>query len=73
MDGKPTTTTGTARLFETPALEPGKTYSYQITASWMDNGKPVKLEQKIKVTPGKLTVVDFNRAAAPAPQPAPGQ
>lgn len=73
VNGKPTTTTGTARLFETPELQPGQTYSYQISASWTDNGKPVKLDQKIKVTAGKLTVVDFNRAAAPAPQQAAGQ
>ena len=40
VDGKPTTSTGSVRYFQTPPLSPGK-YTYQVQATWEENGKKV--------------------------------
>jgi uncharacterized protein (TIGR03000 family) len=50
---------GTERLFISPPLEAGSTYSYIIRASWMENGKEVSRDQKVRVTPGQPATVAF--------------
>lgn len=59
FDGTLTNQKGTDRLFNTPELAPGGTYSYRIRASWQD-GQQVQ-EQVVQVTPGQTVVVDFSR------------
>ena len=61
FDGTLTTQTGTDRLFYTPSLTAGSTYSYQIRASWMQGGREVSQERTISVTPGQTTLVDFTQ------------
>jgi uncharacterized protein (TIGR03000 family) len=65
FDGRKTRQTGTTRLFASPQLEPGKTYSYQVSAAWHQNGKLVGDERSVSVAPGTTTIVDFSR---PAPE-----
>lgn len=65
-----TTQQGTQRLFQSPALEPGKNFSYTIKARWMDNGQVVDRERKLSVQAGQRVTVNFrDTAAEPAPAP----
>jgi uncharacterized protein (TIGR03000 family) len=59
FDGSPTRQTGTDRLFNTPELTMGSTYSYRIRATWMQGGHEVSQEKTVSVTPGQTTLVDF--------------
>ena len=61
FDGSLTSQTGTDRLYHTPSLAPGGTYSYRIRASWTQNGEPMIQEQVVSVTPGQTSVADFAR------------
>jgi len=51
--------TGTTRVFASPTLEQGRTYTYKIKASWTENGRQVKREKEIEVRPGQETVANF--------------
>ncbi len=53
------TPTGAERNFVTPELTPGKTYSYQVKARWIQNGRPVEQSAKVKVYANKTTTVEF--------------
>jgi uncharacterized protein (TIGR03000 family) len=59
IDGAQTSTTGAVREFQTPPLQPGD-YTYQITATWMENGKPVTKTEQVHVAPGAQSVVTFS-------------
>jgi uncharacterized protein (TIGR03000 family) len=52
---------GTMRTYETPALDSGYTYRYDVKARWEQNGKPVERTQRIEVYPGGRITVDFNQ------------
>lgn len=58
-----TTSTGTERAFESPALESGKNYQYTIRAQWMENGKRVEQKREVPVTAGQSVTVDFSKPA----------
>lgn len=60
FDGAATSSTGTDRIYHSPALAAGS-YSYRIRASWMQKGEPVTQEAVVNVTPGQTAVVDFTR------------
>jgi uncharacterized protein (TIGR03000 family) len=54
--------TGTTRLFVSPPLEAGYTYTYHITARWTDNGgREIERERNVKVQPGQQVSVDFSQ------------
>jgi len=60
IDGQPTTQTGSIRYFETPTnLEPGRTYSYKLTAEWAENGQTVVREREITFQPGNQAIVNM--------------
>jgi len=61
FDGNATSQTGTDRVFHTPSLTIGSTYTYQIRASWTQGGREVTQERTVSVTPGQTTLVDFSR------------
>jgi uncharacterized protein (TIGR03000 family) len=63
FDGKKTSSRGDDRLFETPALEPGATPTYTVTATWRQNGRPVTQTRTVKAVAGGTSVVDFTRPA----------
>jgi len=69
IDGTATKQTGASRLFVSPALVPGKTYSYTIKATWTDaSGKSVSDEQAVKVRAGEESVVDLRPAVVKTPR-----
>jgi uncharacterized protein (TIGR03000 family) len=59
FDDSPTSETGTDRLFTTPALDPAKSYTYTIRATWTTDGQPTSRSKEVKIQPGKETTVDF--------------
>ena len=58
---------GYERLFFTPALTPGQSYSYQIEAVWQDGGVQKKSVREVTFEAGKATIVDFRVADAVEP------
>jgi uncharacterized protein (TIGR03000 family) len=68
LDGHKTVSTGTKRFYDSPPLEPGKTYSYDVTAAWGQDGKVITKEKKVAVAAGKVAVVDFT---LPSPRESP--
>ncbi len=65
FDGQKTRQTGTSRTFVTPALEPGKSFSYQVSAAWHHNGRLVTAERTVNVSAGNTSYVDFTQPAFP--------
>jgi uncharacterized protein (TIGR03000 family) len=51
--------TGALREFQSPALTPGKTYTYDIRAQWRANGREVTQSRHISVHAGDRVMVDF--------------
>lgn len=62
MDGHETTSTGPVRSYSTPDLAPGGSYTYQLLATWQEDGQEVRVERTVNVVPGQTTVVDLTRA-----------
>jgi len=53
--------TGAQRLFRSPELQPGKSYTYDVRARWTDAaGKEVERIKQVKVQAGARVSVDFN-------------
>jgi uncharacterized protein (TIGR03000 family) len=52
---------GSARTYLSPPLEPGYKYSYEIKASWPEDGREVERVKTVKVRPGGSVVVDFQK------------
>jgi uncharacterized protein (TIGR03000 family) len=59
FDGNDTTQTGTERVFVTPPLVKGTTYSYSIRAVWTEDGSPVEKTRKVSFRAGAQPRVDF--------------
>jgi uncharacterized protein (TIGR03000 family) len=59
IDGTDTTSTGPVREFNSPPLTPGKQYSYDIKATWNENGHDVTQTQHVKVSAGAHANVAF--------------
>jgi uncharacterized protein (TIGR03000 family) len=59
IGNKLTTATGSVRTFSSPPLRPGSQYSYDIVASWYENGEEVTQTQTVEVTPGAHIKVHF--------------
>lgn len=59
VDGVKTTQTGTDRIFESPALEAGKEFRYELTARWVSGGVMVEKKKVVTGTPGEVVRVDF--------------
>lgn len=57
IDDRTTTSVGANRVFQSPILNPGKTYSYTFTAEIVREGKPVRVEQVVEVSAGETTPV----------------
>jgi len=75
LEGRKMPSNGSAtRVYASPPLEPGKSYTYHVTAAWFQNGKVVKEERSVPVTAGATQVVDFRGGGSgiegiPAPTP----
>ena len=71
FQGEPTSETGAVRQFESPPLEPGQAYTYDVRATWKDDdGREVVQSRRLTVRAGDHLEVDLNRGAMPrADQP----
>jgi uncharacterized protein (TIGR03000 family) len=63
-----TTQTGHERTFATPELPAGRDFTYQLTATWTENGKARTAVRQAVVRAGGRTVVDFTTPEE-APKP----
>lgn len=53
---------GGVRLFESPPLEPGKTYAYKVKAEWTnEDGEKVERTRTIQVRAGQHVALDLRR------------
>jgi len=52
IGGWETPNTGAMREFDSPPLTPGKQYSYEVKASWEENGRTVTQTQEVDVSAG---------------------
>jgi uncharacterized protein (TIGR03000 family) len=63
VDGTATKQKGTSRLFESPPLTTGRTYSYTVTAKWWPNNYTEVIRTRtVVVTPGRETEADLRNA-----------
>jgi uncharacterized protein (TIGR03000 family) len=60
---------GAQREFVSPALSPGKDYTYDIKARWMEGGQEVVQTRRVDVTAGAWKVADFTKPAPEAVEP----
>ena len=63
VGGMETTKRGQERDFASPALTPGKAYTYEVKARWMQAGEPVERTRRVRVMANKTTTVDFGKVA----------
>jgi uncharacterized protein (TIGR03000 family) len=61
FNGAQTKQGGGRRTYETPPLESGYPYHYDVKARWEENGKPVEQTRRIEVYPGGRITVTFAR------------
>jgi uncharacterized protein (TIGR03000 family) len=61
INGKLMQATGTQRDFDSPPLEPGIRYSYEIRARWGDGKQAMDQTLTVPIQPGRRAVVDFAR------------
>jgi uncharacterized protein (TIGR03000 family) len=59
VDGWRTRQTGSSRLFESPPLVPGKSYTYDLRATWTAGGREVVKNRHVRVSAGERVEVDF--------------
>ena len=59
VDGVKTTQTGTDRIFESPPLEAGKEYAYEIVVRWVQGGATVERKKTVTGKPGEVIRVDL--------------
>lgn len=64
VDGTKMKSSGRQRLFESPPIKIGMTYSYEFRVLWPDNGVYIELTKKVSVSGGETTVVDFYKILA---------
>jgi uncharacterized protein (TIGR03000 family) len=59
VNGVKTTQTGTDRLYESPPLDAGRQYKYELTARWVEGGATREVKKAVLGTPGEVVRVDF--------------
>jgi uncharacterized protein (TIGR03000 family) len=59
VEGVPMNTSGSVRQFRSPPLEPGRDYTYTVTAAWTENGQPVTRTRQVTVRAGQQALVNF--------------
>ncbi len=59
VDGVKTNQIGTDRVFDSPPLEAGKEFRYEITAKWIERGVMRESKRIVTGTPGEVVRVDF--------------
>jgi uncharacterized protein (TIGR03000 family) len=59
IDDHPTQQGGLERLYISPPLPPGRSYSYEVRAAWMQDGRPITQKKHITFRPGETVAVHF--------------
>src|SRR5262245_32899479 len=59
IQGQLSKKTGAVRLFESPLLQPGKAYLYDLKITWTENGKILTRERTARVMAGQTTEIDM--------------
>lgn len=62
IDGHQTRQRGTIREFQSPPLQPGQDYRYEVRASWMEDGRRVDRTKEVAVRAGERVSVDMEQA-----------
>jgi len=62
VDGHATKSTAAVRTFQSPALQPGRTFTYTLQAEVVKDGEKVVVTKKVEVEAGKTTNVDLTSA-----------
>ncbi len=65
LDGVKTNQTGTDRRFESPALQPGSVYTYEVRARWTEQGRNQEQSQIVLVHAGEQVRVQFPAVLQP--------
>jgi len=60
IGGSATTSTSSERKFTSPALQPGKVYTYAVEAKFEKDGKTKTVTRTARVEAGKVTRIDLN-------------
>lgn len=68
IDTLPTKQAGSERLYVTPALTPGQTFTYQLEATWTENGEKKQAVLQATVRAGQRTRLDFTAPGVGAPE-----
>jgi uncharacterized protein (TIGR03000 family) len=71
VDDQPTKATAERRVFQTPDLEKGQAYYYDLRIEAMRDGKPFSENRRVVVRPGEEVLADFKNPAATATAKAP--
>lgn len=69
IQGRKMSQSGTERRFESPSLEPGSSYVYNVRARWTAHGQAITREQPVMVRAGEVTVMTLVSALAEGPPP----
>ena len=67
VDGKLMTSKSTRRVIQTPALEEGETYFYDIRMEVVRDGKTISQEKRVFLTPGQRVATCFDDVGSPPP------
>lgn len=59
FDGEPTTSTGPRRQFDSPPLQPGRQYNYEVRATWNEGDREMSQTKSVPVTAGSRVEVRF--------------
>jgi uncharacterized protein (TIGR03000 family) len=62
LEGSKTAQGGSFRSFISPALEPGRDYSYEIRARWMQDGRAIEQTRTVTIRAGDRLTLNLNRA-----------
>ena len=70
FQGVPTDETGPSRQFQSPPLDPGRSYTYDVRATWRaEGGQEVTRNRRLTVRAGDHLELDFNRGLLPPAEP----
>jgi uncharacterized protein (TIGR03000 family) len=61
VDGQATSSIGDTRVYETPPLASGRTFTYELKATWEEGGYQFVRRAEARVQAGKETVIDLRQ------------
>jgi uncharacterized protein (TIGR03000 family) len=60
VDGQRTSSTSSRRVFVSPPLQPGRSYSYTLEAQVVRNGQTLSVSREVPVRAGQQTAVNLD-------------